>query len=126
MHCTFTATASYRLLPEIILTKPVRGEKAKKLAKCFSKGVVKVVKGEDGESYAKVVNPRRDTCSREVFRHEDLKDCVQLSRVRDHFICESKAGSQMLMIGAIRENIVFLENCLSDSIQVRILCSPAS
>lgn len=87
------ATASYRLLPEITLTKPVRGEKAKKLAKCFSKGVVKVVKGEDGESYAKVVNPRRDTCSREVFRHEDLKDCVRLSRVRDHFICEHTHNS---------------------------------
>lgn len=82
------ATASYRLLPEITLTKPVRGEKAKKLAKCFSKGVIKVVREEDGDSYAKVVNPRRDTCSREVFRHDDLKDCVQLSRVRDHFICE--------------------------------------
>ena len=82
------ATASYRLLPEITLTKPVRGEKAKKLAKCFSKGVIKVVRGEDGESYAKVVNPRRDTCSREVFRHDDLKDCVRLSRVRDHFICK--------------------------------------
>ena len=83
------ATASYRLLPEITLTKSVRGEKAKRLAKCFSKGVIKVVKGEDGESYAKVVNPRRDTCSREVFRHDDLKDCVRLSRVRDHFICKS-------------------------------------
>ena len=82
------ATASYRLLPEITLTKPVRGDKAKKLAKCFSKGVVKVVRGEDGESYAKVVNPRRDTCSREVFRHDDLKDCVRLSRIRDHFICK--------------------------------------
>ena len=73
----------------------MRGEKAKKLAKCFSKGVVKVVKGEDGESYAKVVNPRRDTCSREVFRHEDLKDCVQLSRVRDHFICEHTRSSEV-------------------------------
>ena len=82
------ATASYRLLPELTLTKPVKGEKAKKLAKCFSKGVIKVVRGEDGESYAKVVNPRRDTCSREVFRHDDLKDCVRLSRVRDHFICK--------------------------------------
>ena len=69
--------------------KPVRGEKAKRLAKCFSKGVIKDVKGEDGENYAKVVNPRRDTCSREVFRHDDLKDCVRLSRVRDHFICKS-------------------------------------
>lgn len=64
------ATASYRLLPEITLTRPVRGEKATRLAKCFSKGVIKVTRDEDGEKVAKVVNPRRDTCSREVLRHE--------------------------------------------------------
>ena len=43
------ATASYRLLPEITLTRPVTGSQAKKLAKCFSKGVIRVVEGEDGE-----------------------------------------------------------------------------
>lgn len=67
---TNTATASYRLLPEITLTKPVRGEMATRLAKCFSKGVIKVMKDKSGEKYAKVAHPRRDTCSREVLRHE--------------------------------------------------------
>ena len=64
------ATASYRLLPEIVLTRPVKGHQASRLAKCFSQGVIKVQKGSDGEKYAKVVNARRDTCSREVLRHE--------------------------------------------------------
>ena len=41
-----------------------------------------------GKKRATVVNARLDSCSREVFRHDDLKDCVKLSRVRDHFICE--------------------------------------
>ena len=41
-----------------------------------------------GKRRAKVANPRLDSCSREVLRHEDLKECVRLSRVRDHFICE--------------------------------------
>ncbi len=36
---------------------------------------------------AKVVNSRLDTCSREVLRHDDLKNLVKLGRVRDHFIC---------------------------------------
>ena len=36
------ATASYRLLPEITLTKPVVGPLADKLAMCFPKGVIKV------------------------------------------------------------------------------------
>ncbi len=41
-----------------------------------------------GRRVAKVVNARKDTCSREVLRHDDLKQCVKLSRVRDHFICK--------------------------------------
>ena len=48
----------------------MRGEQATRLAKCFSKGVIKVLKDKDGEKYAKVAHPRRDTCSREVLRHE--------------------------------------------------------
>uniref|UniRef100_A0A3Q2QK30 DNA-directed RNA polymerases I and III subunit RPAC1 n=1 Tax=Fundulus heteroclitus TaxID=8078 RepID=A0A3Q2QK30_FUNHE len=39
-----------------------------------------------GKKVAKVVNSRLDTCSREVLRHSDLKNCVKLGRVRDHFI----------------------------------------
>ena len=42
------ATASYRLLPEIILTKSVVGEQADRLARCFSPGVIEV-KEVDGE-----------------------------------------------------------------------------
>ena len=41
-----------------------------------------------GENVARVANARKDTCSREVFRHEDLKDLVELKKIRDHFICE--------------------------------------
>eukprot|EP00731_Ephydatia_muelleri_P027482 Em0019g355a len=86
-HAKFSpvATASYRLLPEITLTKPVIGEKADRLAKCFSKGVIQVVE-DNGVRKAEVVDARKDTCSREVFRQEDLKDCVKLARIRDHFI----------------------------------------
>lgn len=40
-----------------------------------------------GRKVAKVVNSRLDTCSREVIRHDDLKNVVKLGRVRDHFIC---------------------------------------
>jgi len=47
----------------------VLGEQAGRLAKCFSRGVVKVVR-EGGVKKAVVANPRRDTCSREVLRHD--------------------------------------------------------
>jgi DNA-directed RNA polymerase I and III subunit RPAC1 len=37
-----SATASYRLLSEIVLTKPVTGEKALQLKNCFSPGVIEI------------------------------------------------------------------------------------
>ena len=45
-----TATASYRLLPEITITKPCEDELADKLAECFSEGVIKV-ENDNGMSY---------------------------------------------------------------------------
>ncbi|KAK3092535.1 hypothetical protein FSP39_004078 [Pinctada imbricata] len=86
-HAKFSpvATASYRLLPEITLLKPIKGELAKKLKKCFSPGVIEV-DGKGSNKTARVANARKDTCSREVLRHDDLKDLVKLSRIRNHFI----------------------------------------
>lgn len=86
-HAKFSpvATASYRLLPEIYLKSPVNGALAEKLQSCFSPGVI-VIDTENGNKVARVANARKDTCSREVFRHDDLKDLVELKKVRDHFI----------------------------------------
>ena len=88
-HAKFSpvATAFYRLLPEIRILKPVVGEAAERLQSCFSPGVIDVKKdSETGERTAVVKDARYDACSRNVFRHEDLKDCVELTKVRDHFI----------------------------------------
>ncbi|XP_030011766.1 DNA-directed RNA polymerases I and III subunit RPAC1 [Sphaeramia orbicularis] len=86
-HAKFSpvATASYRLLPEITILEPVEGEKAERLKRCFSRGVIDL-EDVNGKKVAKVVNSRLDTCSREVLRHDDLKNLVKLGRVRDHFI----------------------------------------
>lgn len=61
---------------------------AEKLKNSFSPGVIKIVKNESGEKEAKVMDSRYDSCSRNVERHEDLKDCVLLEREPDHFICK--------------------------------------
>ena len=82
------ATAFYRLLPRITLLKPVKDEMANKLKTCFSPGVIEIVESETGGTEAKVNNPRYDSCSRNVERYEDLKDCVLLEREPDHFICK--------------------------------------
>ena len=38
----YTATASYRLLPDITLTKHVTGKSAHRLKKCFPEGVIEI------------------------------------------------------------------------------------
>jgi len=90
-HAKFSpvATASYRLLPTITIKQPILGADAEKFARCFPKGVVRLTKDEaTGDKKAVVVDPRKDTVSREVLRHDEFKGKVALGRVRDHFICK--------------------------------------
>jgi len=87
-HAKFSpvATASYRLLPDIKLLREFTGQQAARLQGCFSPGVIALEDAGGGTQRAVVADPRSDTCSRNVFREDDLKDGVELSRVRDHFI----------------------------------------
>ena len=87
-----SATATYRLLPLVILNpeKPVPPQHAEKFQKCFSPGVIDI----DPVTKAVSVNEenlRNESMSREVFRHKEFEGCVELKRVRDFFICESWA-----------------------------------
>lgn len=86
-HAKFSpvATAFYRLMPHIEIRSPVVGEEAFRLQKCFSPGVIEVVDGERGKE-ARVADPRHDTCSRNVYRYEELAKKVWLEKVPDHFI----------------------------------------
>ncbi|KAG1753197.1 DNA-directed RNA polymerase [Suillus lakei] len=88
-HAKFcpVATASYRLLPLVILKpRKTRTSRAcRKISKCFSPGVIRV----DPRTKAVSVDnkkTRKETMSREVYRHPDFEGCVQLARVRDHFL----------------------------------------
>ncbi|XP_076443132.1 DNA-directed RNA polymerases I and III subunit RPAC1-like [Babylonia areolata] len=106
-HAKFSpvATVCYRLLPVITLLRPVVGEQAHRLKKCFSPGVIQLRDTHNGKE-AVVVNARKDTISREVFRHDDLKDAVKLERVRDHFIFSVESTGIMrpdeLVVEAVR------------------------
>ena len=46
---SLSATASYRLLPHIELLRPVEGEDAEKLQRCFSPGVIGLRINKEGE-----------------------------------------------------------------------------
>ncbi|CAI6095767.1 hypothetical protein V2G26_014390 [Clonostachys chloroleuca] len=109
-HSKFSpvATASYRLMPTIKITKPIIGADAQKFAKCFPEGVIGLEKvskkeagqrgsgyeGHAGELKAVVVDPMRDTVSRECLRHEEFEGKVQLGRRRDHFIFSVESTGQ--------------------------------
>ncbi|KAL0112135.1 hypothetical protein PUN28_013407 [Cardiocondyla obscurior] len=108
-HAKFSpvATASYRLLPIIRLTKSVKDEDADLLQSCFSPGVIEVVEKEtkSGQKYreARVSNARYDSCARNVYRYDQLKNCVELSRVKDHFIFTIES------IGTLPPTTLFME-----------------
>lgn len=86
-HAKFSpvATASYRLLPTIRLNAEVSGEAAERLQSVFSEGVIGIEK-KGAKRIAVVKDARKDTCSRNVFRHEDLAQVVQLGKNKQHFI----------------------------------------
>lgn len=100
-HAKFSpvATAFYRLLPDIKLTRRVIGDDAKRLQSCFSPNVI----GIDEKERAYVKNARYDMCSRNIYRHEDLVDAVEMSRIRDHFIFTIES------VGAMKPEDIFVE-----------------
>jgi len=103
-HAKFSpvATASYRLLPEIKLLKKITDADAYDLKNCFSPGVIKVVKNEDGEEEAVVIETRQDTCTREVLNYPKFDGAVKLGKVADHFIfsiesCVDKTSDELFV-----------------------------
>lgn len=115
-HAKFSpvATASYRLMPVIDIKQPIVDEEAKQFQKCFPLGVIGI--NSQGEAYVK--DPRKDTVSREVLRHEQFKDKVKLGRQRDHFIFNVESTGAMSpeeiflkSIRVLRLKAEYLRNC---------------
>ncbi|KAF8629015.1 hypothetical protein AX17_005871 [Amanita inopinata Kibby_2008] len=86
-HAKFSpvATASWRLLPHIVIKKPIPPHLADKFQACFSPGVINVDPNTKEVSVDEE-NVRKDSVSREVLRHPEFAGSVQLSRVRDFFL----------------------------------------
>ena len=109
-HAKFSpvATASYRLLPEITLHRPVYGEAAERLQACFSPGVIALEDDKNGKK-AVVRDTRYDACSRNVFRHEDLADAVTMAKVPDHFIFTVESVGAMPPEDLVTQALTILE-----------------
>ena len=79
------ATASYRLLPKIVVSDDIVGDKARALTKVCPMGVFDI---EDAGDKARVraSNPRECTMCRECTRLPEFSDKVKLMREANHFI----------------------------------------
>ncbi|KAI4290831.1 DNA-directed RNA polymerases I and III subunit RPAC1 [Pancytospora philotis] len=86
---------SYRLMPRIVLGKDFGGEDARELQRCFSPGVIEIVDGR-----AVVANCRAESMSRNVFRHDKFKECVQILREPNWFCftVETMAADPMFLL----------------------------
>ncbi|KIJ28156.1 hypothetical protein M422DRAFT_61939 [Sphaerobolus stellatus SS14] len=111
------ATASYRLHPHIRITERIPPASVPKFVSCFSPGVIGVKKNKKGEDEPYVAAARNDSMSREVLRHEEFKDKVELSRIRDWFLfnieSEGPYAPERLLVEAIavmREKIAAVRN----------------
>ncbi|KAF9479047.1 hypothetical protein BDN70DRAFT_879200 [Pholiota conissans] len=106
-HAKFSpvATASYRLLPHIKITQPIPPQHAEKFQKCFSPGVIKI-DPRTQEVSVDEEKVRNDTVSREVLRHPEFADKVELSRVRDYFLfnveSESAYAPERILLESIK------------------------
>ena len=80
------ATASYRLLPDIVLPSPMQDEAAEELVSTCPMGVFDIEDLGGGQRQATVARPRDCTMCRECIRQEGWRDRVRLTRVADHFI----------------------------------------
>ncbi|KOS18553.1 DNA-directed RNA polymerases I and III subunit RPAC1 [Escovopsis weberi] len=109
-HSKFSpvATASYRLMPLIDITRPILGADAEKFQRCFPEGVIALERvsrdeaarkgsgyeGQSGQLKAVVKDPMKDTVSRECLRHKEFEGKVKLGRRRDHFIFSIESTGQ--------------------------------
>jgi len=81
------ATASYRLLPEVTLGAPLKGDSDKPSAAHVAPQVFDAsVEGAPPVTVVKAARPRPCTMSRQCLREPTWADRVKCSRVKDHFI----------------------------------------
>jgi len=87
-HAKFSpvATASYRLMPSITIKEPICGDDAYKFQEYFASGVIAVETNKQGVPEAKVANERLDTCNRQVLEDEEMKEKVEVAKVRNHYL----------------------------------------
>lgn len=71
-----------------------------------------------------VVNSRLDTCSRQVYMHEEFKEDVDIYKIRNHFIC-NLFFSLLFVIFHLLNTSYLVHQCSLDRIDRRADCRRA-
>lgn len=102
-------TASYRLLPEVVMKQEVTGKDAKTLVNKCPMGVFDI---EDlgGKTRARVKSPRNCSMCRECIRDEYWEERVGLHRVRDHFVFSVESTGAYKAREIVEEAVKVLKN----------------
>ncbi len=115
-HAKFSpvATASYKLLTEIVFKQPVEGEAAKELVEMCPMGVFDIEdiapKGKvPGSRRARVANPRACTMCRECIRKDGWSDKVELRKNANHFIFSVESSGCIPPESIVRQGISILK-----------------
>jgi len=113
-HAKFSpvATASYRLLPRIVLTDAAQALPKDKKEELVGKCPMNVFDVEDSALVA--ARPRDCTMCRECIRGEEWRDKVKLKRVADHFIFSVETVGALPPEDIVRRAIAILkEKCIN-------------
>uniref|UniRef100_A0A2P2I3H8 DNA-directed RNA polymerases I and III subunit RPAC1-like n=2 Tax=Hirondellea gigas TaxID=1518452 RepID=A0A2P2I3H8_9CRUS len=102
----------YRMLPEVTLNRRVLNEHARQLQQCFSPGVIELIKNEEGDEEAIVMDARYDTSSRNVYKYDHLKDAVTMTKNTKHIIFHVESHSAMKSYEILDSAVtIMIEKC---------------
>lgn len=126
-HAKFSpvATASYRLMPHLELTKPVYDEVAEELVHLYEPGVFELVPATSAQGdppstkvKAKLCNAYACTMSRNFMRHAELKDSIRMSRIPNHYIFSVESVGQVSPAVLVAQALQILQRKCESVIQL--------
>ncbi len=103
-------TASYRLLPQVVLKEEIRGAEAEELVGlCSKSNVFDIEDLGGGQKRAVVRAPRNCTMCRNCIRDKKWNDRIRLQRVRNHFIFSVESTGAYKAREIVEEAIAILK-----------------
>lgn len=106
------ATASYRLMPEIVIHEAIMNEDADTLVRKCPMNVFDIedVGNSSNDRRATVARPRNCSMCRECIREEGWMQRLELRRIRNHFIFSIETVGHYTPQDVLREAITVLKN----------------